>query len=40
MQTNKKTTEGIEIEEEPVEELDEFCYNGSMVTNDGGAERD
>jgi DNA-binding winged helix-turn-helix (wHTH) protein len=40
MQTNKKTTEGTEIEEEPVEELDEFCYHGSMVTNDGGAERD
>jgi hypothetical protein len=25
---------------EPVEELDEFCYLGSMVTKDGGAETD
>jgi hypothetical protein len=40
MRINGKTTEGFEIEGEPVEELDEFCYLGSMVTKDGGAETD
>jgi hypothetical protein len=40
MRINGKTTAGFEIEGEPVEELDEFCYLGSMVTKDGGAETD
>jgi hypothetical protein len=40
MRINGKTTEGVEIEGEPVEELDEFCYLGSMVTKDGRAETD
>jgi hypothetical protein len=35
-----ETTEGIEIEGEPVEELDELCYLQSMVTKDEGAETD
>jgi hypothetical protein len=34
MQIYRKTTEGTEIEGEPVEELDEICYLGSMVTKD------
>jgi hypothetical protein len=38
MRINGKTTEGFEIEGKPVEELHEFCYLGSMVTEDGGAE--
>jgi hypothetical protein len=36
MQINEKTTEGIEIEREPVEDLHEFCYLRRMVTKDGG----
>jgi hypothetical protein len=39
MRINGKTTERVEIGE-PVEELDEFCYHGSVVTKDGGAETD
>jgi hypothetical protein len=37
---NGKTTEGTEIEREPLEDLDEFYYLGSMVIQDGGAEID
>jgi hypothetical protein len=40
MRINGKTTEGTEIERQPVWELDEFCYLGSMVTKDGGTETD
>jgi hypothetical protein len=39
MGINEKTTQGIEIGE-PIEELINFCYLGSMVTKDGGAETD
>lgn len=38
MWINGKTTEGFEIDGEPVEELDQFCYVAGMVTNNGGAE--
>jgi hypothetical protein len=40
MRINGKTTEGNEIEGQPVKELDKFFHLGSMVTKDRGTETD
>jgi hypothetical protein len=40
MRISGKTSERTEVEGESVEELDEFCYLGSVVTKDGVAETD
>jgi hypothetical protein len=40
MRINGKTIEGIEIEGETTEELNELCYLGSIITKYGEAESD